>query len=154
MGYNADAATWDALHSLARSGSSVLERLQYYDALSLAQDDRLAQQALDLALTEEAPITLRPQIIALVSRHHPDLAVSFAIAHWKTIAPMLETGSMHQFVPRLAELGSELALIDKLNAFAKENIPETARNSLDKTVAGVRYNARVAALLAPYHWGA
>ena len=152
MGENADAATWDALHSLARSASSVLERLQYYEALASAQDPGLAQKSLDLALTDEAPITLRPQIIAAVAWHHADLAVSFAIAHWKIIAPMLESGSMHQFVPRLAEHDSDLQLIDKLNAFAKDNIPASARSALDKAIARIRYNSRVAARLAPYHW--
>ena len=76
---NADGATWDRIHTLARVATIELEKQGYYGLLGTAQDPELARRALELSLTEEAPITLRPFIISSVANNYPDVAVNFAI---------------------------------------------------------------------------
>jgi aminopeptidase N len=145
---SADGPTWDKLHALARVAATELEKQQYYRLLGAAATPALAQRALDLALMQEAPLTLRPLIISSVALEHPDLAANFAIAHWDTIDPILESGSKFQYVPRLASSSSDLDMIKRLNAFALGHIPSSASSSLEKAIAQIRYNLQIVDHLA------
>jgi aminopeptidase N len=145
---NADGPTWDKLHALARTAATELEKQEYYRLLGAPADAQLAQRALDLALTEEAPVTLRPLIISSVARDHPELAADFAIAHWDVIDPMLESDSRTQYVPHLASGSGDVKMIARLDAFAASHIRSTARNSLEKATARIRYNAQIGTHLA------
>jgi aminopeptidase N len=144
---NADRATWDRLHGLARGATIELERQGYYGLLGESQDADLAKRALELALTEEAPVTLRPFIITAVANNYPELAANFTIAHWNAIAPMLESDSRSQFVPRLATGSSDPNMITVLNSFAAGHFAATDRSTLDMAVAQIRYNAQLRAQL-------
>jgi aminopeptidase N len=145
---NADGATWDQLHALARTARTELEKQDYYRLLGAAEDQRIAQRALDLALTQEAPVTLRPLILDSVAHDHPELAANFAIAHWDAIAPMLETDSKSQYVPSLAGGSGDLNMITRLNEFAAGHIPASARGSLEMAIAHIRYNVQIGTHLA------
>jgi aminopeptidase N len=145
---NADGPTWDELHALARRATTELEKQDYYRLLGLAMDPRIAQRALDLSLTQEAPVTLRPLILDSVAREHPELAADFAINHWTVIDPMLESDSKSQYVPNLAGGSGDLNMITRLNAFAAGHIPSSARSSLEKAIASIRYNVQIGSHLA------
>jgi aminopeptidase N len=145
---NADGPTWDQLHALARTAATELEKQDYYRLLGVAADPRIAQRALDLSLTQEAPVTLRPLILDSVAREHPELAADFAITHWNVIDPMLESDSKSQYVPSLAGGSSDLNMIMRLNAFAAGNIPSSARSGLEKAIARIRYNVQIGTHLA------
>jgi aminopeptidase N len=144
---NADAATWDALHERARAASSELEKQEYYRLLASAADPQLAQRALDLSLTAEAPVTLRPAIIETVASDHPELATAFAMAHWQAIAPLLESDSRSQYVPELASNSSDLSMIVRLKEFAATHIPESAHSSLYKAIAQIQYRVQISTRL-------
>jgi aminopeptidase N len=145
---NADAATWNELHARARGAAAQLEKQEYYRLLGTASDPQLAQRALELSLTPEAPVTLRPLIIDSVSTDHPELAANFAMAHWDVIAPTLETDSKSQYVPYLASGSSDLNMITRLNEFAASHIPPSARSSLDKAIARIHYRVQIGMHLA------
>jgi aminopeptidase N len=145
---NADGATWDKLHALARTAGTELEKRDYYRLLGAAEDPRIAQRALDLALTQEPAVTLRPLILDSVARDHPELAANFAIAHWDAIAPMLESDSKAQYVPNLAGGSGDLSMITRLNEFAAGHIPASARGSLEMAIARIRYNVQIGTRLA------
>jgi aminopeptidase N len=145
---NADSPTWDKLHALARAAATELEKQDYYRLLGTAADPQLAQRALDLSLQQEVPVTLRPLILDSVAHDHPELAANFAIAHWDVIDPMLESDSKSQYVPLLASGSGDLSMITRLNAFAAGHIPSSARSSLDKAVARIRYNVQIGTHLA------
>jgi aminopeptidase N len=140
---NADGATWDKIHALARAAPTELEKQDYYQFLGDAEEAELAQRALDLSLTDEVPITLRPLVISAVSGSHPELAANFAIAHWDAINPLLESDSRSQFVPHLASGSSDLQMAMRLNEFAAAQIPASARRSLEMAVASIRYNVKI-----------
>lgn len=140
---NADGATWEKIHALARASATELEKQDYYRLLGEAADPQLAARALELSLTQEAPLTLRPLIIGSVAHDHPDLAANFAIAHWSVISPMLESDSQAQFVPHLANGSHDLNMITRLHAFAAGHIPASARSALQMAVARIRYNVQI-----------
>ena len=140
---HADAATWDQLHALAKSAKSQLERQELYDLLGDAEDKGLAQRALDLAVSSEPPATTTPGMIRNVADLHPQLALDFAVAHWDQIANLLEPSTQSGYMPRLIGNASDLALIAKLDAFAKDHIPVGARQDVRKSEATVRYLAKV-----------
>jgi aminopeptidase N len=150
---DADGPTWDKLHALARTAATELEKQDYYRLLGSVADPQLAQRALDLSLTQEVPVTLRPLILDSVAHDHPELATNFAITHWEVIDPMLESDSKSQYVPQLASGSGDLDLITRLNAFATGHIPSSARSSLEKAVAHIRYNVQIGTHLAEIdHW--
>jgi len=140
---HADATTWEQLHKLAKATTNSLEKQQYYRFLGSAWDRGLARRALDLALTDEAVVTTRPNIIAAVSGRYPDLAFDFTVTHWDRIRAMLEPDSRNQYVPRLVTAAYDPALIGKLQAFADKNIPANAREATVKAKAAIAYYAKV-----------
>jgi aminopeptidase N len=142
---HADATTWDRLHAMAKSAKTELERQEFYNLLGAAQDTALAQRALDLAVSGEPAATTVPGMIRSVSNRHPELALDFAVAHWDQIANLLEPSTQSGYMPRLIGNASDLALIAKLDAFAKDHIPGNARQDLMKSEATVRYLAKVRA---------
>ena len=140
---HADEATWEALHSLARNAASDVERQELYGLLSAARDPALANRALQLSLSGEAPVTTRPDIVANVANLHADLAFDFAIAHLDELMSMLEPDSRSQFVPSLAGHSYDLAMISKLHVYADAHIPASARQSAVKAEARIAYHAMI-----------
>ena len=140
---HADPQVWDQLHALARSAATELERRGYYDLLGDSEDPGLAQKTLNLALSGEPEPTTVPGMIRSVSDRHPAMALDFAIAHWDRIAPVLEPSTEAGYMPRLLTNATDTALIARLDAFARDNIPESARQDLRKIESNVRYLARV-----------
>jgi aminopeptidase N len=140
---NADPATWDQLHALAKSAKTQIERQQYYGLLGAAEDKALAQRALDLALSGEPEPTTAPGIIGAVSGAHPEMAFDFAVAHWDQISKLLEPSTQAGYIPRLLANASDARLIAKLDAFAAEHIPAGARQDVLKTDSTIRYVSRI-----------
>jgi hypothetical protein len=134
--------TWEQLHGMAKSARTELERREFYDLLAVAESPVFVQQALDLALSGEPPTTIVPDIINVASRRHPETTFNFAVAHWDSIALLIEPNVRARYMPRLISDASDLKLIDKLDAFAAGHIPPGARQELRKTEANIRYLAQ------------
>ena len=140
---HADEATWEQLRALAKNAPSSLEKRQFYALLGRAHSRALAARALNLALTGEAPATMRPAIIGSVSEYYPEMAFEFTEAHLDAINAMLEPDSRNEFAPRLAGTSTDPAMIAKLEAFAEAHIPATARQATVKAEATIAYAAKV-----------
>jgi aminopeptidase N len=147
---HADAAIWDEMHALAKSTNDSLAKQEYYELLGAARDPALAQKALDLVLTDEAPVTVRPSIVDVVAfTGHPEMAVDFVAAHADAVNAMLEPDSRSQFVPRLAGASYDPAIIPKLDAYAAAHIAADARQDVVKAESAVTYNAKTRAERLP-----
>jgi len=146
---HADAKTWDQLHVLAKNAKSSLEKRQFYVLLGSAHDRALAQRALDLAQTDEAPITMRPAIIAAVSDYYPDMAFDFAASQADWLNTMLEPDSRNEFAPELASPSTDSAMLAKLDTYAAAHIPATALQATVKAKATIAYSAMVCAKRLP-----
>jgi aminopeptidase N len=151
---HADARTWERLHRMARQSDSSLERQFLYELLGSARSADLARRALDLTLTDEAPVTIRPEIIASVAAGHPELAFDFTLAHLDTVMSAIEPDSRTIFVPQLVSHSWNTALIPRLRAYAEADVPATARGSAVEAEAEIAFRAsiRTQRLPAVSHW--
>jgi aminopeptidase N len=140
---HADEQTWEQLQAMAAQAKSELERRELYAFLGAAEDPALARRALDLAFSGKPPATLTPQIIAAVSHLHPGMAFDYAVSHWDRLAPYIEPVSQSAFIPRLIDNAYDPALIGKLDAFAEQHIPASARQNVRNVKSNIRYNADI-----------
>ena len=146
---HADAQTWDALHTLAKTAPTALTKDEYYNFLALAKDPALARRALDLAVSGEPEATEGPTMIRVVSYQHAAAAFDFYLAHRAQVDQNLEPDSRNQFAPNLVEEANDPALGERLEAYARANIPATARGSVVKAQSALRYRAEVKRLRTP-----
>lgn len=140
---NADAATWDRLHMLARAEKSSMLRDQYYGLLAMAKDKALAQRALDMALTDEPGATNGASMISGVSREHPELAFDFAVAHREKVNTLVDSTSLARYYPGLGSASTELAMVDRINAFAEKYIAPTSRRDAARVVNGIQTRVKL-----------
>jgi aminopeptidase N len=140
---HADAATWDRLHKEARAENTPLIKDHLYSLLSSTEDEALARRALDLAMTDEPGTTNTPQMIAEVSRLHPELGFEFAMAHMAAINERVDASSRSVYFPGLAATSHESAMIGKVEAYAKANLAPSARRAAETTVANIKDRIRV-----------
>jgi aminopeptidase N len=140
---NADQPTWDQIHALARAAPTQLEKYQEYLLLGQARDPALAAEAMAIALTQEADVTLRPRIVGAASFLHPEMAVDFAIAHWDVLSAMIEPTVQHRYLPRLAGSAVTTGILAPLDAFASVHIPPNAQSDLRKAISQVRYASAI-----------
>ncbi|MBV9990759.1 MAG: M1 family metallopeptidase [Alphaproteobacteria bacterium] len=142
---HADPAVWEQLHTLAKAEKNTLAKRELYELLGSALDDKLAERALALTLTDEAAVTVRPAIVASVSRDHPEMAFDFANGHLDRMNSWLEADSRNQFVPNLASNSTDPKMAGKVRDFASAHIPSTARGDAVKSQSSIEFNAQVKA---------
>ncbi|MBC3872086.1 M1 family metallopeptidase [Undibacterium flavidum] len=140
---NADQKTWDALHAKAHAEKSSLVRQSLYTLLASTNDKALAQQALDLALTDEPGLTNSAAMIRQVSANHADLAFDFAVANMDKVNERVDGTSRSRFFPALASASSDSKMIAKLNAYANAHLDPSARRELETVIAGISYRIKV-----------
>jgi aminopeptidase N len=139
---HADTGLWDQLHELARNARTPLEKQELYRLLGRARDPELAKRALDLAFAFETSATDGPEVIRAVAEEHPDMAFDFVVSHLDALNRRLEPDSRNRFLPDIASSPrSTLAMIGRLDAYARAHIPESARGEVDKADAAIRTRA-------------
>ena len=133
---NADAATWEQLHALAKGASGAVERTTYYELLGATKDHGLARRALDLALTDEPGATVSSGMISAVAGEHPEMALDFALSHLDAVRKLVDTSGWSRFLAGLGSGSRKQATIDKLDAYAQGNVAASDRKPIER-VTGV-----------------
>ncbi|WP_349779220.1 M1 family metallopeptidase [Xanthomonas sp. WHRI 7065] len=149
VAHNADAATWDALHALARQETSSMVRDTYYDFLSMPNDEALAKRALELALTAEPGATTGASMIDRVASRHPELAFDFAVAHRTQVDTLVDSTSRARYYPGLGMDSAELATADRIKAYAEQYIAPTSRQAADNAVNTIQTRVKLRAASLP-----
>ncbi|MFT4196637.1 MAG: M1 family metallopeptidase [Pseudoxanthomonas sp.] len=140
---NADAATWDALHALARKETSAMVRDQYYHLLATTKDPALAQRALDMALTDEPGATTGAGMIGAVAREHPELAFDFAVAHREQVDTLVDSTSRARYYPMLGAGSAKLETAAKIQAFADQYIAATSRRDAQTAIGAIQTRVKL-----------
>jgi aminopeptidase N len=114
LAVNANAADWTALRTMARSSRDAMEKLELFPLLGAARNPELAQQALNLALSDEPPATVAPLIVSRVAVLHPRLAFAFTMAHLQPILSAIEPADRAQFLSSLMLSATDRAAAQQL----------------------------------------
>ncbi|KQM19291.1 M1 family metallopeptidase [Novosphingobium sp. Leaf2] len=146
---NADAATWDVLHEMARTETSAQVKTTLYAQLGLARDPALADKALALSLTDEPGVTTSPVIVSAVAQEHPDKAFDFVLANYDAVMKRVDASGATRFVGRLAQDSADPAMPGKLDAYAKGHLAAGSRRPVDEAIAKIQDRIKVAQTRIP-----
>jgi aminopeptidase N len=146
---NADAATWNKLHDMAKKETSSMIRDQYYGLLASTKDKALAQKALDMALTDEPGATNSASMIAGVSREHPDMAFDFALAHHDQVDKLVDYTSRSRYYPGLGGGSTRPEMVQKLKNYADQYIAPTSRRDTETAIVGIQTRVKLNAARRP-----
>lgn len=146
---HADEITWDAMRNKAIAEKSPMIKAGLYRMLAATEHQALAKKALALALTDEPGVTNSASMIGGVAGAFPDMAFDFAIAHMAEVNARVDATSRSRYFPALGAGSIDLAMIDKLNAYAKEHVAEGSRREVDTAIARIKTRIKVRAERLP-----
>ena len=135
---NADQATWDKLRTMAKGAKTDLEKSTLYGLLGGARDEKLAAQALDLALTDEPGKTTSAAIISAVGGAHPMLAVDYVLAHRTQYEALIDVSARSQALARLGGGSADPAMVTKLDAYATQYLTPESRKVVDRSISAIK----------------
>jgi aminopeptidase N len=149
---NADQATFDQLHAIAKSAQNETEIQRYYSALMSVRDPKLAQEALTIALSPEIPAqaeAMRARLVIKAADYHPQLSwETFTKNVDRLMAPMSTFGPLvlAQYVPQA--YWDALPLPD-LESWVKARVPAELAPELSRGMEGAQFSADQKTALVP-----
>jgi aminopeptidase N len=149
---NADAATFEQLHAVAKSARDEGEVRRFYPALASVRDPDLAAKALDAVMSPEVPpqaAAIRERIVRQMAADHPQLAWRF----YKTHADEL-SASRSEF-ERVLDLSAapaafwRAAPLAELEAFVRAHVPANAGTYVARGMERARFSVILRSRLVP-----
>ena len=126
---NADAATFDQLHALAKSARDEAEARVYYGALATVRDPKLQQQALDIIISPELPpqaAAIRARLVLAAAGYNPDLVWRFYQAHADELLSPTSQFSRALSMSAVPSTFWRAAPLDQLEAYVKAHTSPAA----------------------------
>ena len=155
VGTYADAATWDQLHALYKSSTSVDEGRVYASALWHARDAALAQKNLQMAIDGEIPAEAGP-IAALIdvatvasAAHQPALAWQFFKTYGPKMSEHLSGFERALIFSRFLPVFWNAAPYADLDAFSKAQVPADGEAQRQQALHEVQLTISTADRLDP-----
>jgi aminopeptidase N len=139
---NADAATFEKLHGLAKTAKDGAEMLRFYSALMQVEDESLAEQAAQVALSSEIPHqadNMRLQFVGLIASRHQKLAwTTFREHHDMLLGPHEPYGSFFtaQSAPEMFWSGIPM---DELEKWIRAHVPAEMAVNVDQGLQAARF---------------
>jgi aminopeptidase N len=146
---HADPQTWAQIHMLATATRGAREKDALYGLLASAQDDKLAQQALALTLSDELEPTSRPLLLNALAEIHPEMAFDFAVLHRDQVNGWVEPGARDLYAARLLATSTDPAARDRLVAYMQAHVPPADRGPAEAVEALINYDIKVRAEQLP-----
>jgi aminopeptidase N len=139
---NADAATFESLHAVARAGKDETETRRYYSALMAVRDPLLAQQAAEIALSAEIPPqadSLRLQMLQRLADRHQQLSWQEFIGNSeRLLKPFAPNGPLivSQYIPESYWSGIPLAEVE---AWVRAHVPTEMGENVARGMQTARF---------------
>jgi aminopeptidase N len=138
---DADAATFETLHAIARSAKNETEMQRYYPALMAVRDPALAKSAAAIALSDEIPpqaASQRLNLILALADEHPDLAWTTYTANLETlVAPMPQYRSMIIAQSTPGVFWNSVPL-DQLDTWTRSHVPAGMAPNVNRGMESAR----------------
>ena len=117
VGRHADQATYNAIRKLARATTNAHAQFQCYSSMADADDPRLIEQTLAIALTDELQPERASGLIRVVAAgEHPDLALEFTRKNFDALAarrgPDFRAFFMSELMANFTETSYARQLVD------------------------------------------
>ncbi len=148
----ADQATFDELHTMAKSAQNETEARRYYGALVAAADPKLSQQALDIVMSSELPpqaAGVRGRLIQAAAANNPALVWQFYKAH---VDELNASRSEFERALAVANVPSEFwnaAPLAELEAFVKAHERSAPALYVNRAMERARFSLALRARLVP-----
>ena len=147
---DADAATFEQLHAIARASRNETEIRRYYAALMSVRDPQLALQARDIALSAEIPAQAaeqRRRFIFALADEHPKLS-------WDTYTENLELllASSPQYrsviiAGNTPSIYGDYVPLDELEVWLKSKVPAAMYPNVARGMESARFKQHEKALM-------
>ncbi len=139
---NADASTFEQLHSLAKASKDGAELRRFYGALAQVGDESLAAQVAEIALSSEIPHqadNMRVQLVVQLAQRHQQLAWATFCAHQDALLePHQPYGPLiiAQYVPQAFWSGVPM---DELEKWIRAHVPSQMGEVVDRGLQAARF---------------
>jgi hypothetical protein len=149
---NADQATFDQLHAIAKSAKNETKSRRYYAALMNVRDPKLAQQGLAIALSPEIPKQadrMRIRLVLDVAEYRPRLSwQAFTKNEARLMAPMSTFGPLFlaQYIPQSYWNAVPLPVLER---WIKARIPAELAPELSRGMEGALLSVDKKTALTP-----
>jgi aminopeptidase N len=123
---NADQATFDQLHAIAKASTDEAEMRRNFGALAAVRDPKLAQQALDIFMSSEIPpqaAGIRGRFVLAMVGWNPQLTWRFYQAHAESLLASQSGFSRAMAVSNIPATFWEAAPLDELETYTKAHAP-------------------------------
>ncbi len=148
---NVDAPTFEQLHEIAKSARDETELRRYYTHLMLVRDPQLAEQAVQIALSDEIPAqagALRLWLIADVADWHPLLGWITFTQHSEMLMKPLSN-----FAPQIMAESAphywNAVPLDQIEAWLKARLPAEMAPEIARRMDTARFQVNLKKALVP-----
>ncbi len=149
---NADAATFEQLHALARSSRDEAHARVYYGALLSVRDPKLQQQALELVLSPEFPpqsAGIRGRLVLAAAGYNPAQVWQFYTAHSAELLSATSEFSRALSMSSVPSTFWRAAPLDQLESYVKSHTPPNAGVYIARGMERARTALALSARLVP-----
>jgi aminopeptidase N len=149
---NANSATFEKLHTLAKSAKDGAELHRYYAALMLVSDESLAERAAQIALSTEIPPQAdadRIEFVVMLARQHQKLVWTTFCDHADTLLASHEPFGPYiiaEFTPQIFWSGIPLEQID---AWVRAHVPSEMSAEVERGLESARFKLAEKQRLVP-----
>lgn len=139
---NADAATFQVLHALAKTAQDITEIERFYGALMQVENESLAEQAAQIALSSEIPPQAenrRFQLLTLLAQRHQRLAWTLFREHHDTLLRPLQPFGPLIIARQLPQVfWSGIPLVE-LETWLRKHVPAGMSSNVDQGLQTMRF---------------
>lgn len=149
---NADESTFQELHELAKSAHDETEVRRFYTALMLVRDPKLAEQAVQVALSDEIPAqaaSIRLRLITALSERHPLLGWNTFTEHNDMLMKPLSNFAPQTMARSVPEDFWNAVPLNQLEAWIKAHVSAEMAPELNRGMDAARFRVALKKALVP-----
>ncbi|MEO6742698.1 MAG: M1 family metallopeptidase [Chthoniobacteraceae bacterium] len=142
-GQDADSATWDRIHELAKRTTDTEQKDLLYSALASVRDGALCDRTLALALGDELPARQAAGMVRRVASggEQPERAWHFAKANLPALLARVSEFESNRIVPHIFANFTDEKRAAELETFAEENLPPRASRAVALATDEIRFQS-------------
>ena len=152
VGQNADAATFEQLHQVAKSARDETELRRFYLALMPVRDPQLADRAAQIALSDEIPAqagSLRLSLLGALTDYHPALGWRTFTEHSDAVMKPFSNFAPQMLALHVPSVFWNAAPLDQIETWVKAHLSAEMGPEIARGMDAARFQVAVKNRLVP-----